>query len=93
MSEEVKFTEEEMEKVRGFQTEYSNLQVEFGQTKITKLTLEDRLNDIMRKEDECNKKFFDLQEREKKFLEETTEKYGEGNLNPTTGVFIPTKSS
>ena len=93
MSEEVKFTEEEMEKVKGFQSEYSNLQIEFGQTKITKLTLEDRLNDIMRKEDECNEKFFDLQEREKKFLEETTEKYGEGNLNPTTGVFIPTKSS
>ena len=93
MSEEVKFTEEEMEKVRGFQTEYSNLQIEFGQTKITKLTLEDRLNDIMRKEDECNEKFFDLQEREKKFLEKTTKKYGEGNLNPTTGVFIPTKSS
>ena len=44
MPEEVKFTEEEMEKVKGFQSEYSNLQIEFGQTKITKLTLEDRLN-------------------------------------------------
>ena len=47
----------------------------------------------MKKEEEIRKKFFDLQGKEKKFLEETTSKYGEGNLNPETGVFVPNKSS
>jgi|TARA_R110002074_G_scaffold330028_1_gene500569 predicted nucleic acid-binding Zn-ribbon protein len=93
MSEEIKFTEEEMTKIKDFQNEYSNIQGEFGQSNIARLTLEDRLNDLMKKEEEIRKKFFDLQGKEKKFLEETTSKYGEGNLNPETGVFVPNKSS
>jgi len=91
MSEEIKFTDEEMNKITDFQKGYSSIQGEFGQNNIARLSLEDRLNDLMKKEEETRKKFFDLQEKEKKFLEETTKKYGEGNLNPETGVFTPNK--
>ena len=93
MSEEIKSTDEEMSKIRNFQKEYSDLQIEFGQIKLSRLGLEDKLNELVKKEDESHKKFFDLQEKEKSFLDETTKKYGEGNLNPQTGVFTPNKSS
>jgi hypothetical protein len=33
-----------------------------------------------------------LQEEEKKFLDGITDKYGQGTLNPETGVFTPDKS-
>ena len=33
-----------------------------------------------------------LQTEEKKFLDLTTQKYGQGSLNPETGVFTPNKS-
>ncbi len=93
MSEEIKFTEDEMNQLRDIQNEYSNIQGELGQNNIARLTIEDRLNDLMKKEDEIRKKFFELQKKEKSFLDETTKKYGEGNLNPETGVFVPNKSS
>ena len=43
-------------------------------------------------EENLNKNFFDTQESEIKFLEGITEKYGQGSLNPKTGVFTPNKS-
>ena len=33
-----------------------------------------------------------IQQEEQKFLEGITEKYGQGTLNPDTGVFTPNKS-
>ena len=34
----------------------------------------------------------DLETEEKKFLDGITKKYGQGTLNPETGVFTPNKS-
>ena len=34
----------------------------------------------------------DKQEKERNFLEDITKKYGEGSLNPETGVFTSNKS-
>ena len=47
MSEEIKFTDEEMGKIRNFQKEYSDLQIEFGQIKLSRLGLEDKLNELV----------------------------------------------
>jgi len=33
-----------------------------------------------------------IQDEEKKFLDGITNKYGQGTLNPETGVFIPTEN-
>ena len=45
-------------------------------------------------EDEINleKSLSDLQNEEKTFLEGITKKYGQGTLNPETGVFTPTEN-
>ena len=42
--------------------------------------------------DELRKNFIDNQEEEKKFLEKIREKYGDGNLDLESGVFIPNKT-
>ena len=39
------------------------------------------------------KKIDNFISKEKEFLKVITEKYGQGNLNPETGVFTPTESS
>jgi hypothetical protein len=36
--------------------------------------------------------FNKIQNDEQKFLDEITKKYGQGTLNPETGVFTPNKS-
>jgi len=85
MSEEVKFTEDELKQVQNFQTNYASIQNQFGQIKMAVLRLEQQEIDL-----EGSLK--SLQDEEKKFLDKITEKYGQGTLNPETGVFTPNKS-
>ena len=85
MPEAVKFTEEELKQVQDIQQSYANVQNQFGQLKIAQIRLD---NDEVVLEDALKS----IQDEEKKFLDGITKKYGEGTLNPETGVFTPTKS-
>ena len=85
MSEEVKFTEEELGKINSIRENYLNIQNSFGQVKMAKM----RLN---QQEQDLENNLIQIQSEEAKFLEEITKKYGEGTLNPETGVFTKNKS-
>ena len=85
MPKEVKFTEDELKQVQNFQNSYGSIQNSFGQVKMTILRLEQQEMDL---KENLNK----LQVEEKKFLDGITDKYGQGTLNPETGVFTPDKS-
>ena len=85
MPEEVKFTEEELTQVQNIQKSYANVQNQFGQLKLAQIRLD---KDEIQLEDALKS----IQEEENKFLEGITEKYGQGSLNPETGVFTPTEN-
>ena len=85
MPEEVKFTEEELAQVQNIQRSYTTIQNQFGQLKLAQIRLD---KDEIQLEDALKS----IQEEENKFLEGITEKYGQGSLNPETGVFTPNKS-
>ena len=85
MPEEVKFTEDELTQVQNIQKSYANVQNQFGQLKLAQIRLD---NDEVTLEDALKS----IQDEEKKFLEGITEKYGQGSLNPETGVFTPTEN-
>jgi len=85
MPEEVKFTEEELTQVQNIQKSYANVQNQFGQLKLAQIRLD---NDEVTLEDALKS----IQDDEKKFLDGITEKYGQGSLNPETGVFTPTEN-
>ncbi len=85
MSEEVKFTDEELKEVQNIQVSYQNIQNQFGQLKMTQIRLD---NDEVLLEEALKQ----IQEKEKKFLDGITEKYGQGSLNPETGMFTPTEN-
>ena len=85
MPKEVKFTEEEMNQVQNIQKSYVNVQNQFGQLKLAQIRLD---NDEITLEDSLK----NIQSEEKKFLDGITKKYGQGTLNPETGVFTPTES-
>ena len=86
-----KFTEDEMKQVQEIQNTYMEVQNQFGFISVARIRLEDQLQNTMKSEEENIKKFKDIQEKERKFLDGITEKYGEGSLNPETGVFTPNK--
>ena len=85
MPEEVKFTEEELTQVQNIQRSYTSLQTQFGQLQLAKIRLDEQESDL-----KLNLR--DIQSEEKKFLDGITEKYGQGSLNPETGVFTPTEN-
>ena len=85
MSEEVKFTDDELKEVKSLQTSYLDVQNEFGQLKLAQIRLE-------RQEKNLSDKLVEVENTEKSFLDKITEKYGKGVLNPETGVFTPEKS-
>ena len=86
MPEEVKFTEEELTQVQNIQKSYLNVQNQFGQLKLAQIRLDEQEVDL----EEALK---NIQSEEKKFLDGITNKYGQGNLNPETGVFTPIKTT
>ena len=86
MPKEVKFTEEELTQVQNIQKSYANVQNQFGQLKLAQIRLD---NDEVTLEDALKS----IQDEEKKFLDGITEKYGQGSLNPETGVFTPSETS
>ncbi len=92
MSEEVKFTEEELKQIQEIQDSYYEIQNQFGQITLAKLKLEEQSNRLNENEEDIRKKFDEIQSKEKGFLKGVTDKYGEGTLNPETGVFTKNKS-
>ena len=92
MSEEVKFTEEELNQVKEIQDEYFEIQNTLGQLQVTRIRFDNQFVQLNDKEDEARKKFIDNQTKENKFLQSIREKYGDGSLDPDTGLFTPNKS-
>ena len=86
MPKEVKFTEDELKQVQTIQRSYSSVQNQFGQLKLAQIRLDNQEVDL---EDSLKK----VQTEEQKFLDGITNKYGQGNLNPETGVFTPIKTT
>jgi len=88
---EVKFTEEELKQVKEIQDSYFDIQNQFGQTSLAKLRLDEQMENVLKSEDDLRIKFEEIQSNERDFLNGITEKYGEGSLNPETGVFTKNK--
>ena len=92
MPEEVKFTEEELKQVQNIQANYVNVQNQFGQLKMAQIRLEEQELSLSKEHENLVESLKNIQSEEKKFLDGITEKYGQGTLNPETGVFTSTEN-
>ena len=86
---ETKFSEEELTSLRNLQDGYSEKSAQFGQLKIQKLLVQQQLDALETTEVQMESDYSALQEKEREIVKELNEKYGPGNLDPTTGVFTP----
>tara|TARA_B100002019_G_C21150938_1_gene538211 strand:- start:351 stop:677 length:327 start_codon:yes stop_codon:yes gene_type:complete len=86
---ETKFTEEELKSLSELQQRYTNGQAGFGQLKVRKLLLEQELKALEEAELRLETEYTQTQQDEQKLVAELNEKYGAGNLDPSTGVFTP----
>ena len=91
MSEEVKFTKEELDSINNFQGRYAQVRNDFGDISLSKISLNNQLEELDKVKEEAQNNLKKIQTEERNFLDELNKKYGEGNLNPETGVFTPNK--
>ena len=91
MVEDKKFTKEEMKIISEIQEKYLEIQQKLGQVSLSKLKLEQQAEAIDKMEEELLENFKKTQKEEKDFVDSVTKKYGDGTLNPESGIFTPNK--
>jgi len=90
MAKEVKFTEKELQSLADLQTKYNQVTNRFGQLTIAKINLEKQSEALEEEEYKLNDELENTRNEEQELLQNITEKYGPGTLDPQTGVFTPT---
>ena len=89
-TDEVKFTEKELESLNDLQVKYNTITNQFGQLAIAKLNLEKQTEVVNDQEFKLQEELDQAREEEQGILNDITEKYGPGQLDPQSGVFTPT---
>ena len=90
-SAEIKFTQEELTSLQSLQQGYDNVRNSLGALELSRINLEQRLEGLSNEKFRIESEYTKLQETEQQLVAELTKKYGQGNLDPTTGVFTPAK--
>jgi predicted nuclease with TOPRIM domain len=82
MSNEIRFTDQELEELKDLQNQYQSVIYGLGQIQVEKRLLESR-------EIELNSVYDSLGQKEKELLDSLNQKYGSGTLNLENGTFTP----
>ena len=85
----VKFSEDEMKQINVLQQGYVNLQNALGQLSVNRIRLNQQFDDLDTAEDNVRVQFVENQTKERDFVDSINKKYGDGNLDLTSGVFTP----
>tara|TARA_Y100001973_G_C5055222_1_gene259838 strand:+ start:139 stop:462 length:324 start_codon:yes stop_codon:yes gene_type:complete len=80
----VKFTPEEIERLKNYQAKLNNLVYNLGQLKYTQIQLDAQ-------EEMMKGAIMKAKEEEKQIADNLSQKYGQGQLDIESGTFIPTE--
>ena len=89
-TKDIKFTDSELQSLQDLQNSYQQKQLQFGQLKVQKILVQQQVDGLEASDAQLESEYGEVQETERKLVEELNEKYGPGSLDPTTGVFTPT---
>tara|TARA_R110000851_G_scaffold30613_1_gene83488 strand:+ start:356 stop:664 length:309 start_codon:yes stop_codon:yes gene_type:complete len=88
-SKELKFTDDELQSLQGLQTSYQEKQSTLGQLSVQRLLLNQQLDALETRTVEVETEYQTVQQEERDIVKTLNDKYGPGQLDPTTGVFTP----
>jgi|TARA_Y100001937_G_C6869590_1_gene219989 flagellar biosynthesis chaperone FliJ len=89
MSDDKKFTEEELKSLRDLQDSYTKKQAELGQVSVQRILLNQQMDTLDERQAQLESEYTQVQQQEQDLVKKLNEKYGPGQLNPETGVFTP----
>jgi hypothetical protein len=97
MTNEIKFTEEEVKQINDLRINASQIFTQLGQISIEKdrrnKQHEQQLKELETAESELYGKHTELATTEQTLFKSLNEKYGDGNYDPETGIFTPIEKS
>tara|TARA_R100001015_G_C4606788_1_gene161859 strand:+ start:1003 stop:1293 length:291 start_codon:yes stop_codon:yes gene_type:complete len=88
---EIKFTQEELTSLENLKQGYDSIEKALGSLEISRMQTEQTLEKIVNEKVRVETNYDELKKSEAQLLSTLNEKYGRGNLDPTTGVFTPAK--
>ena len=91
MAEEIKFTEDERTSLKQLQEDYTTKQEQLGQISVQRILLNQQIDSLQQRQEQLEKEYVEVQQREQGLVKTLNDKYGQGQLDPNTGVFTPTK--
>jgi len=89
MSNSIKFTEQELAEIRMLQGKFQDKVFEFGKFRLERMHLLRLVKELEDRETKAEEEYGQIQSMETSLLEKLTQKYGEGQLSLSDGVFIP----
>ena len=87
---EMKFTDDELESLQTLQTNYQEKQAVLGQLAVQTILQNQRTEALQLRTQEVEQEYQTVQQEERDLVAKLNEKYGPGQLDPTTGLFTPT---
>jgi hypothetical protein len=88
-SDEIKFSEEELKELGELQTSYQEKQAMLGQLAVQRILMNQQIEALEVRTTEVEQEYHAVQQEEQDIVKTLNEKYGPGQLDPTTGVFTP----
>ena len=89
-SKEMKFTDEELKSLQKLQDNYQEKQAILGQLAVQRILLDQQGEALAVRITEVEQEYLNVQQEERDIVKKLNDKYGPGQLDPTTGVFTPT---
>lgn len=89
MSEQIKFTNEEIQEIRQIQSNYQTIGLELVQLKLAITNTQKQLEALQLEESMLSERISDVNAREKQIAKDLEDKYGKGEIDLESGVFSP----
>jgi hypothetical protein len=89
MSNQIKFTEQELAEIRMLQGKFQEKVFQFGQFRLERMNMLKLVKGLEERELKAEEEYSNLQGMEDSLLEKLMKKYGEGQLDLEDGLFIP----
>jgi len=89
MSEQIKFSEEEITEIKQIQTNYQAAGLQLVQIKLSLTAVKEQLAALELEEKSLTERILELNDREKELAKSLETKYGKGEIDLESGVFSP----
>lgn len=89
MSQETKFTEEEIAEIKQIQSNYQAAGLQLVQIKLGLTTVKEQHTALELEEKSLTERIVELNDREKELAKSLETKYGKGEIDLESGVFTP----